>query len=263
MTEWKIDGWGLWNINIWRVIYASSPKWCTFPFMIVVVLFKIRSKFSLEIICCSTDDRSFKLCPPAFPFGDIPIDRRWCDIFTCILLLLSGRDWKLSLPSRINIEKLTWWPWTMSLWPMTPMPQSQSFSFSDLNKAMTQPDRAKLVASPTFTEPTSLCLSFNGPTLFSSSDRWQLALPQPLHMSAIALLYKAAQMGIVAPCFSLFHGFGLGLLPSSSTVPNNLEWVGANLGRPMSRRKGISIFFTKIRKNCYLLKRTQLQEFTN
>ncbi|XXG45566.1 hypothetical protein AAC387_Pa02g0620 [Persea americana] len=121
----------------------------------------------------------------------------------------------------------------------SPSAQSQSSTFSDLMGAMTQPDRSTTAAPPTSTEPPSLCLSSNGPALFSPPDRRQFAPPQPAHMSATALLQKAAQMGAAATSSSLFRGFGLGLSSSTSPVPENMQWdhsdpssVGMGLGHP-------------------------------
>lgn len=105
----------------------------------------------------------------------------------------------------------------------SPAAQSRTSSFSDLIVSMTRPDRATTAAPPSSTEPPSLCLSSNGPTLFSPPDRRQFAQPQPPHMSATALLQKAAQMGAAATSSSLFRGFGPGL-SSPLTAPENLQW---------------------------------------
>lgn len=75
--------------------------------------------------------------------------------------------------------------------------------------------------SPTSIEPISLCLSSNGPTRFSLSNRQQLDPSQLPHMSATAFLQKVAQVGAVVPNSSLFRRFGLGYL-SLSTASKNL-----------------------------------------
>lgn len=75
-------------------------------------------------------------------------------------------------------------------------------SFSDLIGSMSRQG----------VEPPSLCLSSNGPaSLFPPApDRRQFpAMPPSAHMSATALLQKAAQMGAAATGSSFLRGFGL------------------------------------------------------
>ncbi|KAL0925965.1 hypothetical protein M5K25_004344 [Dendrobium thyrsiflorum] len=79
---------------------------------------------------------------------------------------------------------------------------TQRTSFSDLIGSMSRPE----------VEPPSLCLSSNGPSsLFPPApDRRQFPALQPsAHMSATALLQKAAQMGAAASGSSFLRGFGL------------------------------------------------------
>ncbi|XP_038974837.1 zinc finger protein ENHYDROUS-like [Phoenix dactylifera] len=86
---------------------------------------------------------------------------------------------------------------------------AQGTNFSDLISAMSRTDRALAV------EPPSLCLSTNGPaaSLFSQppQERRPFHPPPPPspHMSATALLQKAAQMGATATSSSFLRGFGL------------------------------------------------------
>ncbi|XP_074579783.1 zinc finger protein ENHYDROUS-like [Curcuma longa] len=88
-----------------------------------------------------------------------------------------------------------------------------SATFSDLMGAMGHPDRP-------LAEPPSLCLATNGeappsslfsPPLSQSHDWRPFAPPPPPspHMSATALLQKAAQMGAAATGSSFLKGFGL------------------------------------------------------
>ncbi|RZS25463.1 hypothetical protein BHM03_00058660 [Ensete ventricosum] len=77
------------------------------------------------------------------------------------------------------------------------------------------------------TEPPSLCLATNGgpASLFSpqaqSHDRRPFAPPPPSpHMSATALLQKAAQMGAAATGSSFLKGFGL---DASSGQQENIQ----------------------------------------
>ncbi|MQM21934.1 hypothetical protein Taro_054981 [Colocasia esculenta] len=113
---------------------------------------------------------------------------------------------------------------------------TQGSTFSDLMGAMSRNDRGvaqpSSAAATTSLETTSLRLSHNGPTLFSAPlDRRPLGPPPPSpHMSATALLQKAAQMGATATNSSLLRGFGLA--PSSSTsasqphenLQDNYQW---------------------------------------
>ncbi|RRT68988.1 hypothetical protein B296_00009139 [Ensete ventricosum] len=87
-------------------------------------------------------------------------------------------------------------------------------TLSDLMGAMGQVDRS-------FAEPPSLCLATNGrpAPLFSpqaqARDRRPFAPPPSSpHMSATALLQKAAQMGSAATGSSFLRGFGLDAAPS-------------------------------------------------
>ncbi|KAJ0973653.1 hypothetical protein J5N97_015618 [Dioscorea zingiberensis] len=93
---------------------------------------------------------------------------------------------------------------------------TQSASFSDLIGAMSRQDRGVVL------EPPSLCLSSNGsaPIFSQPAERRQYtpAPPSP-HLSATALLQKAAQMGAAATNASLLRGYGL----SSSTSPAHQE----------------------------------------
>ncbi|XP_077216128.1 zinc finger protein ENHYDROUS-like [Tasmannia lanceolata] len=98
----------------------------------------------------------------------------------------------------------------------------QSSAFSDMINAMAHSERG--TAEQATAEPTSLCLSSNTSTLFSpistttlAQDRRQFAPPPP-HMSATALLQKAAEMGAAASNASLLRGFGLS---SSTTTPES------------------------------------------
>ncbi|WOK92387.1 hypothetical protein Cni_G01078 [Canna indica] len=100
-------------------------------------------------------------------------------------------------------------------------------SFSDLMGAMGHADRSFVG------EPPSLCLATNegSASLFSPQsqvhDRRPFAPPPPSpHMSATALLQKAAQMGAAATGSSFLKGFGLDA-PSGqqeSIRDNSLQW---------------------------------------
>ncbi|CAL9151124.1 zinc finger protein GAI-ASSOCIATED FACTOR 1-like [Musa acuminata AAA Group] len=100
-------------------------------------------------------------------------------------------------------------------------------TLSDLMGAMGQVDRP-------FVEPPSLCLATNGrpAPLFSPQaqghDRRPFAPPPPSpHMSATALLQKAAQMGSAATGSSFLRGFGLDAAPSGqqeSLQDSSLRW---------------------------------------
>ncbi|XP_020581568.1 protein indeterminate-domain 2-like [Phalaenopsis equestris] len=79
---------------------------------------------------------------------------------------------------------------------------TQRTSFSDLISSMSRSE----------VEPPSLCLSSNGPSsLFPpAADRRQFSgMASSAHMSATALLQKAAQMGAAASGSSFLRGFGL------------------------------------------------------
>ncbi|KAM0950415.1 putative transcription factor C2H2 family [Dioscorea sansibarensis] len=99
------------------------------------------------------------------------------------------------------------------------VPTTQSTSFSDLIGAMSRQDRGVILETP------SLCLSSNGSaSIFSQpAERRQYApAPTSPHLSATALLQKAAQMGAAATNASLLRGFGL----STSTSPSHQETGG-------------------------------------
>ncbi|XP_077233282.1 zinc finger protein GAI-ASSOCIATED FACTOR 1-like [Tasmannia lanceolata] len=104
-----------------------------------------------------------------------------------------------------------------------------SSAISDLFSAMTRSDNGN---HEEIAEPTSLCLSSRDSTLFSplsttnsTQNRPQFAIPSP-HMSATALLQKAAQMGAAASSASLLRGFGLSSSNSSAAQQEqqNLPW---------------------------------------
>ncbi|KAK1275771.1 Zinc finger protein MAGPIE [Acorus gramineus] len=118
-------------------------------------------------------------------------------------------------------------------------------TFTNLITAMAHSERpAATMGSSTVPpqpEPTSLCLSSSNNTitnnsLFSSTRHFAPPPPSP-HMSATALLQKAAQMGSAATNASFLRGLGL---TSSSTSPqdqslqeNHLHWLeppGSGLG---------------------------------
>uniref|UniRef100_A0A1D1Y8G9 Protein EARLY HEADING DATE 2 n=1 Tax=Anthurium amnicola TaxID=1678845 RepID=A0A1D1Y8G9_9ARAE len=110
---------------------------------------------------------------------------------------------------------------------------TQSSSFSDLMGAMTRNDRggvappSSVAAAAASLETTSLCLSRSGSTLFSAPlDRRPLGPPLPSspHMSATALLQKAAQMGATATNSSLLRGFGLAARHPHESLQENYPW---------------------------------------
>ncbi|CAL9174793.1 unnamed protein product [Musa hybrid cultivar] len=99
-------------------------------------------------------------------------------------------------------------------------------TFSDLMSVMGHADRP-------LTEPPSLCLATNGgpASLFSpqaqTHDRRPFAPPPPSpHMSATALLQKAAQMGAAATGSSFLKGFGLdaSLGQQENIQDDGLQW---------------------------------------
>ncbi|KAH7653886.1 Nucleotide-diphospho-sugar transferases protein [Dioscorea alata] len=100
--------------------------------------------------------------------------------------------------------------------PATAPTTAQSASFSDLIGAMSRQDRGVILDTP------SLCLSSNGSaSIFSQPPERRQYAPAPTspHLSATALLQKAAQMGAAATNASLLRGFGL----STSTSPSHQE----------------------------------------
>ncbi|RWV98430.1 hypothetical protein BHE74_00053738 [Ensete ventricosum] len=91
------------------------------------------------------------------------------------------------------------------------------------------------------TEPPSLCLATNGgpASLFSpqaqSHDRRPFAPPPPSpHMSATALLQKAAQMGAAATGSSFLKGFGL---DASSGQQDNIQDDGLQWGHHRGQQR--------------------------
>ncbi|WCJ30952.1 C2H2-like zinc finger protein [Euphorbia peplus] len=103
---------------------------------------------------------------------------------------------------------------------------SQTYPFTDLIRAMAQPDHHSTDLAPlSSNEPIHLCLSTNhGSSIFSTpgQERRQYAPPCQPAMSATALLQKAAQMGPAATNASLLRGFGI--LSSSSSQQDNMQW---------------------------------------
>ncbi|XVE82658.1 hypothetical protein DITRI_Ditri16bG0023800 [Diplodiscus trichospermus] len=130
-------------------------------------------------------------------------------------------------------------------------------AFTDLIRAMGQPDLPADLALSTSTEPISLCLSTNhGSSIFGTAgqERRQYAPPPQPTMSATALLQKAAQMGAAATNTSLLCGLGpLGIVSSSSSAQqDNLQWgqrqvepdnasvaAGLGLGLPCDGSSGL------------------------
>ena len=129
-------------------------------------------------------------------------------------------------------------------------------AFTDLIRAMGQPDRPADLAPSTSTEPISLCLSTNhGSSIFATAgqEHRQYAPPPPQPtMSATALLQKAAQMGAAATNASLLRGFGIVSSSSSSAQQDNLQWgqrqvepdnaslaAGLGLGLPCDGSSGL------------------------
>ncbi|XP_008795616.2 zinc finger protein GAI-ASSOCIATED FACTOR 1-like [Phoenix dactylifera] len=102
---------------------------------------------------------------------------------------------------------------------------AQSTTFSDLIGAMSRTDRSLATEAP------SLCLSTNGPaSLFSQPPQERRPFLPPLrppspHMSATALLQKAAQMGAAATSSSSFLR-GFGLATSTAGHPDGLNDSG-------------------------------------
>ncbi|XP_068654085.1 zinc finger protein GAI-ASSOCIATED FACTOR 1-like [Aristolochia californica] len=105
--------------------------------------------------------------------------------------------------------------------------QPQNSAFSDLLGAMTRADRPP-TSQAMAPEPTSLCLSSNASHLFSPApqERRPFAVPPLAHMSATALLQKAAQMGATASNGSLLRGFGLS--PSSAAAASSTQRENLN-----------------------------------
>ncbi|CAN6482219.1 unnamed protein product [Victoria cruziana] len=123
--------------------------------------------------------------------------------------------------------------------------QTQPPGFTDLIGAMARGDRAASgcstsTSSASSLAPLALCLSSSAtpvgpstpasmaalfPPLVQSQNHHQFT-PQPPHMSATALLQKAAQMGATSSSCSLFRGFGLSSpSSSSSSALQQDQWV--------------------------------------
>ncbi|KAG0458497.1 hypothetical protein HPP92_023654 [Vanilla planifolia] len=145
---------------------------------------------------------------------------------------------------------------------VAPAATTQRTSLSDLICAMSRTERC----TGGVMEPPSLCLSSHGSaSLFPPAhERRHFATTTPTppaHMSATALLQKAAQMGAAASCSSFFRSLGL-VRPLSPAVAGgnisegggdihcrrspaelketSLPYAGLGLGVPQENRAGLS-----------------------